>query len=135
MTKILIVEDETALQTLLKYNLEKQGYETAAVMDGRLVMRTIADEKPDLILVPGDMIISKYTETFPVAYHAFEELVKIAPVYFSYGNHESRVSKVTVRQTRAYLKYEEKVRRLGVHFLRNDSYHKIHPFKMDIVVF
>lgn len=51
MTKILIVEDETALQTLLKYNLEKQGYETAAVMDGRRVMRTIADEKPDLILM------------------------------------------------------------------------------------
>lgn len=85
------------------------------------LFQRIKAEKPDLILVPGDMIISKYTETFPVAYHAFEELVKIAPVYFSYGNHESRVSKVTVRQTGAYLKYEEKVRRLGVHFLRNET--------------
>ncbi|MDY5774643.1 MAG: metallophosphoesterase, partial [Lachnospiraceae bacterium] len=55
------------------------------------LFQRIKAEKPDLILVPGDMIISKYTETFPVAYHAFEELVKIAPVYFSYGNHESRV--------------------------------------------
>ena len=35
MTKIMIVEDETALVTLLKYNLEKQGYETVVVMDGK----------------------------------------------------------------------------------------------------
>lgn len=51
MTKILIVEDEAGLVTLLKYNLEKQGYETATVMDGREVIPTALSEKPDLILL------------------------------------------------------------------------------------
>ena len=51
MTKILIVEDELALQTLLKYNLEKQGYETVSVMDGKDVIATALAEKPSLILL------------------------------------------------------------------------------------
>ena len=51
MTKIMIVEDEAALVTLLKYNLEKQGYETVCVMDGKEVMNTAMTEKPDLILL------------------------------------------------------------------------------------
>lgn len=51
MTKIMIVEDEAALVTLLKYNLEKKGYETAIVMDGKDVMEQALTEKPDLILL------------------------------------------------------------------------------------
>lgn len=51
MTRILIVEDEAALVTLLKYNLEKQGYETSSVMDGKDVLQTALAEKPDLILL------------------------------------------------------------------------------------
>ena len=51
MTKVLIVEDETGLVTLLKYNLEKQGFETAVAMDGKIVMQTILTEQPDLILM------------------------------------------------------------------------------------
>ena len=47
----MIVEDETALVTLLKYNLEKQGYETIAVMDGKDVISTALTEKPDLVLL------------------------------------------------------------------------------------
>ena len=51
MTKILIVEDEAGLITLLKYNLEKQGYETAVASDGKEVMMIALTEKPDLILL------------------------------------------------------------------------------------
>ena len=51
MTKILIVEDEQGLVTLLKYNLEKQGFETVVAMDGKMVMQTVVTEKPDLILM------------------------------------------------------------------------------------
>ena len=47
----MVVEDEAALVTLLKYNLEKQGYETVLVMDGKDVMSTAMQEKPDLILL------------------------------------------------------------------------------------
>lgn len=51
MTKILIVEDEAGLVALLKYNLEKQGYQTASVSDGALVLETLQTEKPDLVLL------------------------------------------------------------------------------------
>lgn len=51
MTKVLIVEDEAGLVTLLKYNLEKHGFETSEVMDGKLVMQAVLTEKPDLILM------------------------------------------------------------------------------------
>ena len=51
MTKILIVEDEQGLVTLLSYNLEKQGYAIAVCMDGQKVMNTVISEKPDLILM------------------------------------------------------------------------------------
>ena len=51
MTKILIVEDEQGLVTLLSYNLEKQGYQVVVCMDGQKVMNTLATEKPDLNLM------------------------------------------------------------------------------------
>lgn len=51
MTKIMIVEDEVGLVTVLKYNLEKQGYDTVTAMDGKEVMAMALDEKPDLILL------------------------------------------------------------------------------------
>ena len=51
MTKILVVEDEEGLQTILKYNLEKEGYQTIAVMDGKKAIETILAEDPDLILL------------------------------------------------------------------------------------
>lgn len=51
MTKILIVEDEQGLVTLLSYNLEKQGYQVCVCMDGQKVMSVVMIEKPDLILM------------------------------------------------------------------------------------
>ena len=51
MTKIIIVEDEQGLQTILKYNLEKVGYQTIPVMDGKKAIETILHEDPDLILL------------------------------------------------------------------------------------
>lgn len=51
MTKIIIVEDEQGLQTILKYNLEKEGYQTIPVMDGKKAIETILSEDPDLILL------------------------------------------------------------------------------------
>ena len=51
MTKILIVEDEPGLVTLLKYNLEKQGFETVEAMDGKVVLQMVSTEQPNLILM------------------------------------------------------------------------------------
>ena len=79
--------------------------------DNDILIQKIKEQKPDMILVPGDMIVSRYPETYETAYQAVKKLTEIAPVYFSNGNHESRVSKVPVMQTEAFLEYENRVRK------------------------
>jgi len=49
--KILVVEDEPALQETLVYNLEKQGYSVEAVGDGRQAVEVARSFSPDLILL------------------------------------------------------------------------------------
>lgn len=51
MTKIMIIEDEDNLQTILQYNLSQQGYEVASVMDGQKALPEIQNQMPDLILL------------------------------------------------------------------------------------
>ena len=51
MTRILIVEDETALAEPLSYLLELEGYETAHAVDGNEGVRMYEDEGADLILL------------------------------------------------------------------------------------
>ena len=48
---ILVVEDETALVTLLRYNLEKEGYKVVDVGDGEEALAFVNDRKPDLIIL------------------------------------------------------------------------------------
>jgi two-component system phosphate regulon response regulator PhoB len=49
--RVLVIEDEEALCALLDYNLTKEGYRVTLQSDGDEAMYTIADEKPDLILL------------------------------------------------------------------------------------
>ncbi len=49
--KILIVEDEDALVTLLTYNLEAAGYDVAAVKSGDEALLAIDEEQPDLVIL------------------------------------------------------------------------------------
>lgn len=50
-TKILIVDDEHAIVDILKYNLEKDGFETVCAYDGNEGLRLAGDADPDLILL------------------------------------------------------------------------------------
>ncbi len=49
--KIMIVEDEDDIVTLLRYNLEKEGFETDCVTDGDKALTAIKISRPDLILL------------------------------------------------------------------------------------
>jgi two-component system phosphate regulon response regulator PhoB len=48
---ILVVEDEAALVTLLRYNLEREGFRIAAAADGEEALLLAREEKPDLVLL------------------------------------------------------------------------------------
>ncbi len=48
---VLVVEDEAALVTMLRYNLEKQGFRVEEATDGQEAMTRIAETQPDLVLL------------------------------------------------------------------------------------
>ena len=48
---VLIVEDEAPLVTLLKYNLEKEGFAVCSAGDGEEALLQIAENKPDAVLL------------------------------------------------------------------------------------
>ena len=49
--KILVIEDEAPIVTLLSYNLEAEGYEVATATTGDEAMVVVKEEHPDLIIL------------------------------------------------------------------------------------
>jgi len=48
---ILVVEDEVPLLTLLRYNLEKQGFRVEEAADGQEALMRVTESRPDLVLL------------------------------------------------------------------------------------
>ncbi len=49
--RILVVDDEKDLVDLICYNLQRNGYETLAVHDGKVALETAQRELPDLVIL------------------------------------------------------------------------------------
>lgn len=49
--KVLIVEDERAIVEILKFNLQREGYETVEALDGTTGLELARAEDPDIILL------------------------------------------------------------------------------------
>ncbi|MDN4607287.1 response regulator transcription factor [Sporosarcina highlanderae] len=57
VSKILIVDDEQPIRTLLEYNLKQSNFETIMAVDGAEAILKVEEEKPDLILL--DIMLPK----------------------------------------------------------------------------
>ncbi|OCA81813.1 response regulator transcription factor [Pradoshia sp. D12] len=55
--KVLVVEDEQSIITLLTYNLEQAGYQVIKAMDGETGKRMAIAESPDIIIL--DLMLPK----------------------------------------------------------------------------
>jgi DNA-binding response OmpR family regulator len=55
--RILLVDDEQAVQTLLTYPLRRDGYEVIAAHDGQEALRRFAEERFDLVVL--DLMLPK----------------------------------------------------------------------------
>lgn len=57
MAVILVVDDEELIQELLKFNLEKEGYQVITADDGPKGLKIVEEKRPDLvvldIMLPG----------------------------------------------------------------------------------
>jgi len=48
---VLVAEDESALVTLLRYNLEREGYRVLEARDGEEALLVAVEEQPDLVVL------------------------------------------------------------------------------------
>ena len=90
-------------------------------MENQRLLAEIRARNPQAILIPGDMVVSKYADTYETAQKMLGELVKIAPVYYSYGNHETRLRDPQRINHMRFLQYMEQVKALGVFVLETES--------------
>ncbi|MBX3372980.1 MAG: response regulator transcription factor [Phycisphaeraceae bacterium] len=49
--RVLVVEDEGEIADLIRFHLEREGFEAAVIASGRLALDAVARRKPDLILL------------------------------------------------------------------------------------
>ena len=57
MKKILVVDDEKPISDIIKFNLEKEGYEVVTAFDGEEAIEKVEAEIPDLIVL--DVMLPK----------------------------------------------------------------------------
>lgn len=79
----------------------------------RRLLEAVSAAEPDLIFLTGDLLDSRRTNA-SVALEFVREVIKIAPVYYTVGNHEGRIPEI-------YEPFEEELRELGVQVLRNET--------------
>jgi two-component system phosphate regulon response regulator PhoB len=51
MTKVLVIDDEKDILALVRYHLEKAGFQSAEGMDGASALRLIREHHPDLVIL------------------------------------------------------------------------------------
>ena len=86
-----------------------------------VLIDAIEKEKPELILVGGDVLVGREDISYEVAARFIERIVKIAPVYYANGNHEQRMKEAPKKYKNSYQIYKERLCKAGVHFLENES--------------
>ncbi|MEP5339328.1 MAG: response regulator transcription factor [Algibacter sp.] len=89
--KIVLAEDNTTLSLLLKFRLEKEGYELFMAVDGKEALELIEKESPDLILTD---IMMPFVSGLEVISHVRLKLDVDTPIIvFSSAGQEEMVLK------------------------------------------
>lgn len=85
------------------------------------LLAAIDAERPESILIAGDMLTSQGMNSFEPARELIEALAEKYPVYYASGNHECRIREDVEQYGERYRQYQEALIRKGVVFLENDS--------------
>jgi len=49
--KVLVVDDEKPIADIIKFNLEKEGYQVSVAYDGREALQRAEEDRPDLVIL------------------------------------------------------------------------------------
>lgn len=88
------------------------------------LIEIIEKEKPDYILIGGDMLVGKEGKLEKNAKNAWELLQGIVnkfPVFYVNGNHETRMKYDIKKYGNQYKEYEQWIKKLGIQVLNDDS--------------
>ena len=86
----------------------------------RKLVRAIEEQKPDFILIAGDMVTANKQKTQTrVPLDLLRQLTKRYPVYYGMGNHEYRMKIFPEDYGDMFRRYAEELRSCGVHLLEN----------------
>jgi DNA-binding response OmpR family regulator len=89
--KIVLAEDNSTLSLLLKFRLQKEGYELFIAVDGKQAIELIEEHKPELILSD---IMMPYISGLEVISHVRNKLEMEVPIIvFSAAGQEEMVLK------------------------------------------
>jgi hypothetical protein len=86
--------------------------------DNDVLLDSIRNEKPDLCLISGDMIVGRPKNSFDTALSFVRRLCDIAPVYYANGNHETEYRRYSRPK---YIPYVRQMVEAGVHLLNNKT--------------
>lgn len=89
--------------------------------ENETLLQAIRQEKPDMILVAGDMLIGKRESSTETARKLMEELPKICDTYYANGNHEQKRKETKDAFDTSYRKYRDCLIKAGVHYLENEK--------------
>jgi predicted MPP superfamily phosphohydrolase len=100
--------------------------------NNRKLIKRILEEKPDFVIIAGDMV-TKRKPCYPgKAYNLIKEISEHYPVYYAYGNHEQyfedlaytvdeEAYKKHIALYKAWSIYKVRLKQLGVFLLDNNS--------------
>ena len=99
--KILIVEDENFLSSLIKARLEKEGFVVSQSFDGEAALESLKKEKPSFVIL--DLILPKLSG-FEVMEHISldPELSKIPVIILSNLAQDTDIEKIKSLGAREY---------------------------------
>lgn len=89
--------------------------------DNRMLLDAIRKEKPDFILVAGDILVAKPGKSLQTAVDFLGELSKDYPIFYGNGNHEHRLRIYPETYGSMADEYEEKLKNIGIQPLVNQK--------------
>lgn len=89
--------------------------------DNQELFHAIEIQKPDMILIAGDMLVGHTKHSFQGTAEFVGKLAKLCPVYYGNGNHEQRMKECVSVYGDRYQRYVSLLQSAGVIVLENES--------------